>query len=398
MRRPLVLAAAALVALAVAFAFRLGGRSRAAAEVERLPVAAAGERIAPAPPVIADGVVRNAVLLLGDGLGLSQLSTARIHLHGPTGRLALERLPVLGLMTVHPAGGLVPKSDAAATALASGFATTNGRIGSDPAGRPLGSFAKAFHERGGAVGLVTTSRVTDATPAAFAAHVERRGDQAAIAEQLLEARFDLLLGGGRAWFAPVAAGGARADGRDLRAEARAAGYQVVETLADLDAAGPGPLLGLFAADQLPLSSAEPTLDQMARVALTRLTATGRPFFLLLEEEGLDTAAHQRDLEALAAALARFDAAVEVATEFAAADGATLVVVVGDHGTGALRIDARSTERELVAVWTSDAHLADPVPLFAYGPGSKAFSGLHDNRDVGRELARALGVELAAGAR
>lgn len=394
MRRRLTLVVAFAVALAIAFTFRLGGRIRGGA-VERLPVAARGELVAPAPPALPDGPVDNVVLLVGDGLGLAQLAAARIHLHGPDGRLRLERFPVLGLVATHSADALVAKSDAAATELATGVKTRNGRIGQDAAGRHLPTFAEALHRAGGAVGLVTTSTLADATPAAFGAHVARRGEAERISLQLLESGFDLLMGGGRADFVPRSeSGGARGDGRDLRVEARARGYRVIERATELDGTEL-PLLGLFADGKLPIGAADPSLERMARAALARLDASGRRFFLLLEDEGIDSAGHQRRLEPMAESLLGFDAAVGAAVEFAARDGRTLVLVVGDHATGALAIDPASTATRLVVRWSSDGHTGEPVPLFAYGPGAARFAGVQDNTDVAKKLAELLGVAFDA---
>lgn len=396
MRRRLTLLVAFAVALAIAFGTGLGGRISGGVRVERLPVAARGVFVATPPPPAAEGPVENVVLLIGDGLGLAQLAAARLHAFGPEGRLRLERLPVTGLVTVHPEGGLVPKSDAAATALATGVKTRNGRIGLDPRGAPLVSYAEALHRAGGAVGLVTTSTLADATPAGFGAHVERRSQEEAIAVQLVDSGFDLLLGGGRAAFVPRSEpGGARADGRDLRAEARAKGYRVAERTVELDGSDL-PLLGLFADGKLPIGGADPSLERMARAALDRLGASGRRFFLLLEDEGIDSAGHRRDLAAMTDALVGFDAAVGAAVEFAARDGATLVLALGDHATGALSVDPASSARELVVRWASADHTGEPVPLFAYGPGAAGFAGVQDNTDVAKKVAALLGVELGAG--
>lgn len=395
MRRRLTLLVAFAVALAIAFGTGLGGRLRGGVRVERLPVEKRGAYVAPAPPPAADGPVENVVLLIGDGLGLAQLAAARIHLHGPDGRLRLERLPVTGLVTVHPAGGLVPKSDAAATALASGRKARNGSVGLDERGRPLPTFTEALHRAGGAVGLVTTSTLADATPAGFGAHAARRSDTDGIAAGLIESGFELLMGGGRAAFVPGSEpGGARADGRDLRAEARGRGYRVIERAAELDGTDL-PLLGLFADGKLPIGGGDPSLETMARASLARLGDSGRRFFLLLEDEGIDSAAHARDLGSLAEALAGFDAAVGAALEFAARDGRTLVLVTGDHPTGELAIEPASTAKQLVVRWGPDGHTGEPVPLFAYGPGAARFAGVQDNTEVALKIAGLLGVELGA---
>lgn len=364
--------------------------------VERSGVALLGVRVAPAPPSVADGPVRNVVLCMGDGMGISQLVAGRIRAFGPEGRLALERLPVAGWVATHAERSLVTKSDAAATAFASGHKTVNGHVGTDGAGRALPSLAERLHARGGAVGLVTTARLTDATPAAFGAHVARRRDESEIATQLLDSGFELLLGGGRRFFAPAnRPGGARADRRDLLAEARERGYRVIESPGDL-AAAELPLLGLFAGGDLPLENPQPPLEELASFSLARLEATGRPFFLLLEDERIDTYGHENDLAGLSRALVEFDAAVERVVDFAAREGDTLVLVTGDHATGGLVIVPGRYRERLEVRWTGDVHSGEPVPLFAYGPGAREFAGLLDNTEVPRRAAALLGIDLEGG--
>ena len=132
---------------------------------------------------------------------------------------------------------------------------------------------------------------------------------------------------------------------------------------------------------------------MAAKAIELLSASGRPFFVVVEEEEIDSASHGNDIERLGAALERFDDAVRVATEFAARNGETLVVVTGDHSTGGPAIDDQSTASELVVVWESDDHTGEPIPVYAYGPPSAArrFSGTLDNTEIRRRIAAALGV-------
>ncbi len=391
-------AAAAVVALAGGLAGYLVGRASFARELERLPVGSSGTegRERTALPALADGPVRNVVLLLGDGMGLAQIAAARIAAYGPDGRLLLERLPTIGLATTHSEGGLITKSDAAATALATGYKTRNGRVASDALGRPLRTLLETLRDAGWATGLATTSRITDATPAAFAAHAAARRDEAGIAAGLSAAGVDLLAGGGRKFFLPrQAAGGDRADGRDLTAEMRARGVDVVADAAGLAAATRLPVAALFAVEPQKADPRSPSLEAMAGKALGLLGAAGRPFILVLEEEEIDTAAHARDGARMNAALLRFDAAVAVAVDFAVRDRATLVLVLGDHATGGLSIDEQSSGTEMALHWASSQHSGEPVPLFAYGPPSAAgrFAGMHDNTEIPHLVAAALGVEF-----
>ena len=141
----------------------------------------------------------------------------------------------------------------------------------------------------------------------------------------------------------------------------------------------------------------PDASDLAAKALIVLAAeadrrsTG--FFLMIEEEGVDTASHVNDLDRMTAAVLRFDRAVEHAARFAAARGDTLVVVVSDHATGGITIDHLSEEARLRVVWTSLKHTGEPVAVYAYGPESaaRAFAGSYDNTGVFDRVARLLGT-------
>lgn len=373
-----------------------------APKVETVGIAVNGVAVAPAPPPLAEAPVRNVILLLGDGLGLGQLAAGRVHTRGPAGRLHFERFPVIGLVATHPDGLLVTKSDSSATALATGRKTANGRIGVDVAGRPLESIVGRLSAAGWATGLVTTARVTDASPASFATHVAERRMQSAIAEQLVASPIDLLIGGGLRFFQPRrSAGSAREDDRDLLAEARARGIRIAERPAELAAASGLPLFALFEVEPQNAPGHDPAIGALAARAIELLSTSGRPFFLFVEDEEIDSAAHQNDVARLGGALERFDEAVARAVAFAAADGSTLVLVTGDHSTGGPAISQRSTSEDLVVAWESDDHTGEPVPIYAYGPPSAAarFGGMLDNTDVPARIAAALGVEFpGAGAR
>jgi len=391
-----IAAAAAVVAAAALSWFLFPGREAAGrgGRLVRVATAPVGGLAAPSdwtPPPLADAPVRNLVLLVGDGMGVAPLAAARLRALGLEGRFVLERLPVTGLVSVHPLHGVVPKSDSAATALATGVRTENGRIALTPDGVAHRTLLEAARDAGMATGLVTSSQIFDATPAAFAAHVARRADREAILDQMTHARIDLLLGGGVEAF--------RTSKKDRLAEARARGVTVATDLAALERAESLPLWGLFPGSTLGETPAHPTIGELAAIALDRLAAEadrrGAGFFLMIEEEGMDTAGHARDLERLAGAALRFDAAVERAARFTATRGDTLVVVLGDHSSGGVVIDPTSTADRLRVVWASGQHSGELVPLFAYGPPAAAarFAGARDNAEIGRRLARSLGLSV-----
>lgn len=289
------------------------------------------------------------VLIVGDGLGVAQITFARNALHGPSGRLAFEALPVVGLVTEYSASNAVTDSGAAATAFAAAVKTDNRVIGVDPDGRPARTLADLAKQAGWRVGYVTTTRVTHATPAAFYAHHQDRDAECAIAPQLFEQEPDVVLGGGMAWFDPelntcVVPGETR---QDLLAKARGLGYTIWRRGDDLAQPAPDKLLGLFAYGHLafqlderalPAERRDPSLRRLTEIALESLGRGGKPFFLLVEGGRIDHAGHDFDAAGVAAETAAFDDAVAAVLAFQKANPGTLVVLTADHATGGLAIN------------------------------------------------------------
>jgi alkaline phosphatase len=375
-------------------------------------------------------VARNVILLLGDGLGEPQREFLRMAVAGPSGRLAMDRLDVAGSVDTSPAADdQVTDSAAAATAFATGVRTTNGAVGVDVDGEPLTTALELARDAGKATGLVTTAQVTDASPAAFAAHVTDRDLQSEIAEQYLEdARVDVILGGGKDhWLPEGSQSGAEedeqddepadepadeADGRshgDLIARATQLGYTHVSDAAGLAAADSERLLGLFADQEMFEKGGEGEgryapavpLPDMTRAALDALDRREAGFFLLVEEEGIDEMAHHNNASLVLEAGRALEGAVEAALEFQAEHPDTLVVVAGDHETGGMRVtdttpDAApdiagtgaqgpfpvtDSDRQLWVDWTTTDHTGAPTPITAGGPGAEAFEGDIQNTQV-----------------
>ena len=344
-------------------------------------------------PLLPPSRVKNVILLIGDGMGLSQIAAARIKAVGAKGKLHLDRIPVTGLITTCSAGSLVTDSAAAATALATGRKTNNGMIGVDPQGKRLPTILEAAKDRGMATGLVVTSTITHATPGPFAAHVKSRYDEVTIATQLLNTKVNVLLGGGKAFFLPRSAPGSkRKDDRDLIGEAREKGYLVVQTKEELEKAEAKYVLGLFQLRGLTTKPPEPSLAEMTGKAIRLLSRSDKGFFLMVEGSQIDWASHRNDINDAIKQTLLFDEAVKAVLDFALADKRTLVVVTADHETGGLVVRGGSLQgNNLTVTWTTNGHTPPPVPLSAFGPGAEAFMGLHDNTDVPKILAKSLGL-------
>lgn len=354
---------------------------------------AGGNAPVPSPPAPADTAsgaaprVQNVVLFIGDGMGLSMLATVDALSEQ---RLAMSRMPVTGLVRTNSLSGPISDSGAGATAFATGFKTTNTTLGMTPDGQRRQTILEAAARRDSfATGVVTTSYLTDATPAAFLTHVRDRDLYAPIARQMVASRADVLLGGGQpAIFTD-----------SLRRAARQRGFSISDSLGSFTGAGAATdstarWLGLFPerAGRFDVMHGPP-LSEVTTAALRKLQQRGERFFLVVEQEGTDAAGHINRLPNARQYLRELDRAVERTLRFAArpATGRTLVLVTADHDTGGLSItsthDGRATAR-----WNAFGHTATWTPLLAYGPGAQRFTGVMPNTALPRRLAPLLGLD------
>lgn len=331
-------------------------------------------------PRTAEGVAaRNLILMIADGMGPASVTMARA-----VRPLALDSL-LSGSVETSATDARVTDSAAGATAYACGIKTFNGAIGVDADRRPCRTLVEAARDAGMATGLVTTTRITHATPAAFAAHVPSRAEEGEIARQMAAAGVDLLLGGGARFFTPEVLGGSRTDADDLLEVARRAGVAVATSPDEWAQVAALPAWGLIAPDHLAYEidraeTGEPSLAEMTRRALALLSAHGgeRGFVVMIEGGRIDHAAHANDAPAHLRDLLAYDAAVAEALAFARADGRTLVVSTADHETGGLTLGARG-----VYAW-------DPAPLLAATMSAEHLARRTDDEPTAAAVAEALG--------
>lgn len=325
-------------------------------------------------------VPNSVILLIADGAGVSHWTLAGY----ASDELAIERMPVAGLVDTRGADHEVTGSAPGASALATGVRTYMGAISVDLNNMPQETVLEVAHRQGWATGLITTTWLTDATPAAFAAHVPSRGQMTDIFQQMIALPVNVLLGGGSRLL-PLAQ--AR-DGLDLRTPAMER-YTFVETAADLESVSRSEasmVLGFFAEGEMPLApERSPNLAEMTAAALRVLEKDPDGFFLMVENEGSDTEAHRNSSrEIITAEMLGFDAAVGVALDYQERHPETLVLVTADHETGGLHL-THNEQREIVMGYATINHTAAFVPLFASGPGADRFGGLKGNDEVGRIL-------------
>jgi alkaline phosphatase len=328
---------------------------------------------------------QNIILFIGDGMGVAHISAAKI----TAGILHLERFPFSGLVTTHSANRLVSESAAASTALATGKKTNNRAVSVLPDGTPVKTLLEHARDEDKSTGVVVTSSVTHATPAAFMAHVDNRRKQAEIADQIVNSGIDVLIGGGWAYFVPASSQGSRRkDDKDVLA-ALEARMPLVKSTDNISAYGKGQkLAALLAPDGLPAAvNRDYSLARLTRVALEILSKNTNGFVLMVEGSQIDWAAHHKDAPNIISEMLDFDEAIGAALDFAQSEGHTLIVVTADHEAGGFAVHDGSIEDRQVSAtaFTTGGHTASMVPIFAYGPSSADFSGILDNARVGQML-------------
>ncbi|MEI8205839.1 MAG: alkaline phosphatase [Kiritimatiellales bacterium] len=319
-----------------------------------------------------DAIPKNIILFIGDGMGLAQVTAGKI----ARGTLEMERCPITGFATTWADGALVTDSAAAATALSTGVKTRNGALGVDPNDKPLKHVIEYAKEKGKSTGVAVACSLTHATPAGFIAHASSRKMDAEIAEQIVASDVDVLFGGGLDYFKSHLSDLQKKMPVALTAEE----FRKIETPAKA-AAILYPVHPPHAAERVI------SLKELTQKAVQILSQDKDGFFLMVEGSQIDWAAHKNDGTNVVSEVVDFDNAVGAGLAFAAKDGQTLVIVTADHETGGFAVLGGSTENKTVdkTGFVHGKHTASMVPLFAYGPGSTVFSGIHDNTDIGKAM-------------
>ena len=342
---------------------------------------------------------RNLIFMVSDGMGPTSLSLTRSF------RQTQSDLPIddvlfldhhhIGSSRTRSSSSLITDSAAGATAFSCGLKSYNGAISVLPDHSPCGTILEAAKKAGYMTGLVVTTRITDATPACFASHVQRRSYEDQIAEQMtgithpMGRVLDLMLGGGRCHFLPKSAGGCRDDNKDVTALAqKQEGWNYIDSRHDFDALKLGasaklPLLGLFADTDIPYeidrahegqNAVYPSLDEMARTALRALTDatkdSDKGFFLMIEGSRIDHAGHGNDPVAQVHEVLAYDTAFNSVVDFLEEDKTQGVLVgTSDHETGGL-----ATARQL----------HDAYPEYHWFP-DKLVNATHSAEFLARQL-------------
>ncbi|WP_349436452.1 alkaline phosphatase [Pararhizobium sp. A13] len=307
---------------------------------------------------------KNVIFILGDGLSVAHRTAARIMSKGMTegkanGRLNMDDLDHMAFIGTSSTEAIATDSANTMSAYMTGHKTAVNALGvygdrtpdslDDPRVETLAEAIRRQTKK--SIGIVTTSEVQDATPAAVVSHTRKRADKPEITGMLLDVKPDVVLGGGSAYFLPKeTAGSKRKDEKDYIKLFQEAGYSLATSKSELETVAgtnTGKILGLFhtgnmdtlldrdflkkgTVDKFP---DQPGLVDMTNVALGELSKNPEGFFLMIEAANIDKMSHPLDWDRAVVETIEFDKAIGVAREFAAKNPDTLIVVTGDHTHG-----------------------------------------------------------------
>ncbi|MEN4166269.1 alkaline phosphatase [Serratia marcescens] len=386
----------------------------------------AGDQTAALKASLSDKTAKNVILLIGDGMGDSEITAARNYAEGAGGYFkGIDALPLTGQYTHYSLDKKTRKPDyvtdsaASATAWTTGVKTYNGALGVDVNGKDQPTLLEIAKAAGKATGNVSTAELQDATPAALVSHVTSRkcygpeetsekcaanalenGGRGSITEQLLKTRADVTLGGGAKSFNQLAKSG-EWQGKSLKDQAATQGYQWVSNADELQAVTLAnqqkPLLGLFADGNMPVrwlgpkasyhgnldkpavtcennparTAATPTLAAMTEKAIALLKDNPNGFFLQVEGASIDKQDHAANPCGQIGETVDLDEAVQKALAFARADGNTLVIVTADHAHSSQIVAAGAKAPGLTQLLTTK----DGAPMtLSYGNSEEESQG------------------------
>lgn len=331
--------------------------------------------------------VTNVILMIGDGMGMHHLFAAWA---ANKGRLFIDNCPVTGISKTWCTDRLVTDSAASGTAMATGVKTLYGRVAVDPNGKPLDSLIDKAADMGKSTGIVVTCELNDATPAAFCANNEKRGNALDIIGNYPESRADFIFGGGAKYFTQ------RPDGRDIFREMQGKGYRLAQTRQQLEALPPGKTLAVIAPGNLPEPAKRgDVLRRATQQALDTLSRNPKGLFLMVEGSKIDKEAHANHLQTMMEEIFDFDRTAGIVLEWAARHPGTLVVITADHNTGSFTLTGGNRETgQITGIFSTGNHDGVAVPVYAFGAGSDAFTGIYENTAIFHKILSAMRAKAA----
>jgi alkaline phosphatase len=317
--------------------------------------------------------VKQIILMIGDGNGLAQLASG-MFVNG--NELNLTQLKNIGLVKTQAADDFTTDSAAGATAYATGQKTNNRSIGMLPNGEFAENLPTVLNAYGFKSGIITTDKLSGATPAAFFAHVSERDDVKSIMEFLPKSKLDFFAGGGKSDL--------MRSSTDLSQELIGNGFSMVDNWSAI-ASNSASKIGYFAAEESLLSVTGGRGDYLRKTtsaALEFLGKTETSFFLMVESAMIDSGGHGNSSKMIVEEELDFDLTIGAVIRYADDQPGTLVIITADHETGGVSIPQGSIRAHSVELnFQSDDHTGIPVPIFAYGAHSGDFRGVYENTEV-----------------
>lgn len=337
---------------------------------------------------------KNIIFIIGDGMGQNHILATSVWYN--------KKLEMLKTKTIYistqAANNPITDSAAAGTALATGFKTNTGMIGMTPDGKSKESLAELAKRKGEKIGIITTTEITDATPASFASHTNSRKNRNAIVKQQLRLKPNVLFGG---YAAEI-----------TKAMIKKSNMKVLYNRKQLKKRNHSNYtLGQFSVENLTRCSTKkntPTLLEMSKKSISLLKNKKKGFFLMIEAGNIDVFSHKhapndnrlfdRDIFMMMKSVKQLNSVVKYMKNYVNKHPDTLLIVTADHETGGLTLPPnllRSNElssqekKNLITnnLFTVDGHTSTRVPLYTYGKGRKYFQKNMDNTEVNHLIER-----------
>ena len=328
----------------------------------------------------------NVIYFIGDGTALPQVYAGML---ASKQDLVFSHFPYIGLVDTHSASNDITDSAAGGTALCSDHKTKNAMVGMNPDSIPVKTVLEVMKEQGKETGIVVSSYVTHATPAAFYAKVPKRSKYEDIAMQMAETdNLNLIIGGGMKHF------NQRKDSINLieRME-KELGWKVYDTLSDVDVTCKKYAVIANDGHMPPAAERGDFLPRAVKTALKTLDGAENGFFLMVEGSQIDFACHANDSAWMVDEVVDFSYAIQIALNYAEEHGNTLVVVTADHETGGLTMpDKQGKYTNVSFCYSTGSHTCLPVMVYAYGPGAEQFTGWMQNTEIKGKILNACGME------
>ncbi|WP_223559129.1 alkaline phosphatase [Chryseobacterium lathyri] len=317
--------------------------------------------------------VKNVILLIGDGNGLSQISSSVL---ANKGQLTLTQLKNIGLIKTSSTDNFTTDSAAGATAFATGKKTKNRFIGVSSEGQKTANLTEILSEKGFSTGIITTDEIVGATPSAFYAHQKDRGMEKEIAKDLPKSKLNFFAAGGKSKISGL---------HDFKLAENP--MEVAESKANR--------LAYYLSDNgVPqvLKGRGNLLAETVESGLQFLKSKRKPFFIMIEAAQIDSGGHSNNVGTIVTEGIDFDRAITKAVQFADQNPGTLVIITADHETGGFSIPHGDLETSTIeGDFTTDDHSATLIPVFSYGSGSEIFTGVYENNEIFHKILKALKV-------